>query len=74
MLIVNACVLPMEGDAIPCGYVRTKGAKIAALGPMEEAPAPAAGEAVFDAAGDFVLPGLVDGALPPGRVRRQRGP
>ena len=60
MLIVNACVLPMEGDAIPCGYVRTKGAKIAALGPMEEAPAPAAGETVFDAAGDFVLPGLVD--------------
>ncbi len=57
MLIVNGIVLPMEGPAIKGGYVQMRGGKIAAVGPMAEAPAD--GER-WDAAGGYVVPGFVD--------------
>ena len=57
MLIVNAHILPMEGEDIACGFLQIEEGKIRALGPMEEAPA---GGERFDAEGAFALPGFVD--------------
>lgn len=57
MLIVNAHLLPMEGEPVENGYLQVENGKIKALGSMAEAPAD---EEQIDAAGDFVLPGFVD--------------
>lgn len=57
MLIINAHLLPVEGQETENGYIHVENGKIRALGPMEEAPQDAA---VFDAAGAFALPGFVD--------------
>lgn len=57
MLIVNAHLLPMEGAAIERGFLQFSEGKIRALGPMDQAPEE---DAVFDAGGDYVLPGFVD--------------
>lgn len=57
MLIINARILPMEGQNIEKGYLHIENGKIRALGPMEEAPQDAE---TFDAAGAFALPGFVD--------------
>ena len=57
MLIINAHILPMEGQDIENGYLHIENGKIRALGPMEEAPQDAE---VYDAAGTFALPGFVD--------------
>ena len=57
MLIINAHLLPVEGQETENGYIHVENGKICALGPMEEAPQDAA---VFDAAGAFALPGFVD--------------
>lgn len=57
MLIINAHILPMEGQDIEKGYLHIENGKIRALGPMEEAPQDAE---VYDAAGTFALPGFVD--------------
>lgn len=59
MLIINANLHPMDGPAIPAGWLRF-GRTIEALGPMETCPAAAREEPVLDAAGGWVLPGLVD--------------
>lgn len=59
MLIINANLHPMDGPAIPAGWLRF-GRTIEALGPMETCPAAAPAEPVLDAAGGWVLPGLVD--------------
>lgn len=62
MRIINARIYTMDGpqgaQPIPCGFVDIREGKITAVGPM-----PAAGEApgeVLDAAGAWLLPGLVD--------------
>ena len=57
MLIINAHILPMEGQDIENGYLHIENGKIRALGPMEEAPQDAE---VYDVAGTFALPGFVD--------------
>lgn len=57
MLIIHAKVLPVEGEEIENGFIQIKDGRIAAMGPMENAPEDAE---VFDAAGSFVLPGLID--------------
>ena len=57
MLIINAHILPMEGQDIENGYLHIENGKIRALGPMEEAPQDAE---VYDTAGTFALPGFVD--------------
>ena len=57
MLIVNAHLLPMEGAAIERGFLQFSEGKIRALGPMDQAPEE---DTVFDAGGDYVLPGFVD--------------
>lgn len=57
LLIVNGIVLPMEGQAIEHGYVQLREGKIAAVGPMAEAPADDVG---WDAAGGYIVPGFVD--------------
>lgn len=57
MLIINAHILPVEGQETENGYIHVENGKIRALGPMEEAPQDAV---VFDAAGAFALPGFVD--------------
>lgn len=60
-LIVNACVITGNdaGDVYPEGFVQLDGARIAAIGPMTQAP-PADGLQIVDAAGDFVTPGLIN--------------
>lgn len=57
MLIVNAHLLPMEGEPVENGYLQVENGTIKALGPMAQAPAE---KEQYDAAGDFVLPGFVD--------------
>ena len=59
ILIQNAFVLPMEGEALPRGFVLTgEDGRIAQLGPMSGCPEGA--DEVYDAAGGYVLPGLID--------------
>ncbi|GKH50954.1 MAG: amidohydrolase [Oscillospiraceae bacterium] len=60
MLITHVHLVPVCGVEIPDGFLRTEGRRIAALGPMQELPAPAAGEEVVDGKGGWLLPGLVD--------------
>lgn len=57
MLIIHAKILPVEGAEIENGFIQIENGRIAAMGAMENAPADAE---VFDAAGRYVLPGLID--------------
>lgn len=57
MLIINATILPVAGEKIENGFLQMENGRIAALGHMSTAPM---AEEVFDAAGGFVLPGLID--------------
>lgn len=59
ILLINARILPMEGEDIPSGYVLVRAGKIAALGAMTDAPVCEGAERI-DAAGGYVLPGLID--------------
>lgn len=59
ILLKNARILPIEGDEIPCGYLLVRAGKIQALGAMEDLPAVQEAE-IFDVAGGYVLPGLID--------------
>ena len=57
MLIINANILPMEGEEIEKGYIQIEQGKIKALGPMDTCPKDAD---IYDAEGAVVLPGFVD--------------
>lgn len=57
MRIVNARVMPMEGDELECGYVECNGAKITSLGPMDGI-SPRADD--IDARGGWLLPGIIE--------------
>ena len=59
MRIINARILTMEGHRIENGWLRVQGSRIAALGDMGDLPAGPA-EETFDAAGGWLLPGLID--------------
>ena len=56
--ILNARVLPMEGEPVERGFVALENGRIVSAGPMEDAPR-GWGE-TLDAAGGWLLPGLVD--------------
>ena len=58
MVITNAYIYPVEGDPIPCGYIRFSDT-IEAMGPMEDYVS-RADEEIMDAGGQWLLPGLVD--------------
>lgn len=60
ILIRPARVLPMDGPAIDPGYVLVEGARIAAVGPMDECPPDVCADGIVDGAGCWLLPGLVD--------------
>ena len=57
MIVVNGKILTMAGAVHEPGYVAIENGKIVSCGPMDQCPAD--GERV-DAAGGWVLPGLVD--------------
>lgn len=59
MVIIHGNIHPISSAPIEDGFVRFEAGKITAVGPMAEY-APQAGEEVFDAAGQFVMPGMVD--------------
>lgn len=59
MIIKNGTILTMDGGKIiEKGFIRTEGKLISALGEMKDCPAD--DKDVIDAAGQFVLPGLVE--------------
>ena len=61
MLIVNAVLWDGTGaDPRRGAALRTDGERIAWIGPIASAPRPAADETVIDAAGQWLLPGLID--------------
>ncbi|HUQ80302.1 MAG TPA: amidohydrolase family protein [Gemmatimonadaceae bacterium] len=57
--IRGGTVLPMSGPAIPNGTVVIRGGKIVAVGANVAVPA---GAEIVDAAGKFVMPGVIDAA------------
>ena len=57
--IRGGTVLPISGPAIPNGIVVIRGGKIAAVGANVSVPA---GAEVIDAAGKYVMPGVIDAA------------
>ena len=59
MVIIHGNVHPMSSGAVADGFVRFENGKIVSVGPMAEY-VPQAGEDVFDAGGQFVMPGMVD--------------
>lgn len=58
MRIQNGTVLTMEGERFETGYVEFENGIITACGDLRNAPV-YCGE-TFDAAGGFILPGLID--------------
>ena len=60
MIIINGVVHPMDGPVIPCGYVAFAEGKITAVGSMEEWNGTGETDAVLDAEGGHILPGLID--------------
>jgi 5-methylthioadenosine/S-adenosylhomocysteine deaminase len=60
-LISNACVITgnAAGEIHPQGFLLLDGSRIAAVGPMSDAP-PTEGVVTIDARGDFVTPGLIN--------------
>jgi imidazolonepropionase-like amidohydrolase len=59
VLIRNATILTITNGKIEHGSVLIRGTKIAAVGPDAQIPAPADAR-IIDAAGKFVMPGIVD--------------
>ncbi len=59
ILIRDATILTVSHGKIEHGSILIRGAKIAAVGPNDQVTAPA-GTQVIDAAGKYVLPGIVD--------------
>lgn len=59
MLLINGRILTCEGPNIECGYLRTDGEKIVAVGEMGEI-GPVADEKVLDCRGKLVMPGMID--------------
>jgi 5-methylthioadenosine/S-adenosylhomocysteine deaminase len=61
LLVTNGLVLTIDGDrrVFDRGYVAVTGDKIAAVGPLSEAPADAG--SILDARGGAVMPGLANG-------------
>src|SRR5512146_1161403 len=61
-LIRNGYVVTVNErrDVWPEGFVALAGARIAAVGPAADAPAPAGFDEVVDAAGHVVMPGLIN--------------
>lgn len=60
MLFVNANILTMEQNEIPCGFLRAESGVISALGSMESVPDLQHGEECIDLGGKLLMPGLVD--------------
>ena len=62
MVIVNACVHPVDGPVIPCGFVSWEDNRITAVGPMEALDQGDLGDLgqVIDAKGGHVTPGYID--------------
>jgi len=60
LLIKNAKILTMTGKDYENGFLSVKDGKIADLGDMASMPEPEEGDAVIDAEGMFLMPGLVD--------------
>ncbi len=58
ILIKNARLLTMEEEIVENGWILTKDGRIAALGKMSGCPNKA--EVIVDAAGGWLLPGLID--------------
>jgi len=62
VLISNGFVVTVDGarSVHPKGYVAIDGARIAAVGPVAQAPRPDGFDEVIDATGAIVLPGLIN--------------
>lgn len=60
MQLINANIIPMEGAAIPHGFVRVQGEHIAEVGPMSSLPGTETGEETVDLGGALLLPGFID--------------
>lgn len=62
ILLIDACLLPepATGEVVERGYVAIRDGLIEGVGPMDALPGKEAGQ-IIDAAGDLVLPGLVNG-------------
>lgn len=61
ILIENGYIETMEGPAIECGYVILDGARIVQVGSMESLSRGGKSfSRVFDAAGGYVMPGIID--------------
>lgn len=73
MLIINGKILPMTGVTYENGYVRTKGNKIASVGPMEKLKNQIQDETVIDAAGAWVMPGLIEAHAHIGIIEEKKG-
>ena len=58
MRLIHGIIHPMDAPVIPDGYVQVKQGVITAIGPMEACPDDK--EEVVEAAGQHVLPGLID--------------
>lgn len=59
MVICNGKIVPIQGEIIENGFVMWENGKITRIGPMKSLPAELQRDAM-DAAGGWVLPGLVD--------------
>lgn len=60
ILIYNAHLMPMTADEIADGFLAVQDGKIAALGEMDDCPAHDGFDVCVDAAGGYLLPGLID--------------
>lgn len=62
MLITNVRIETMQGEAIPNGFIRVSGDKLAEVGPMSalDGAVRAQSEPCYDFSGAWALPGLVD--------------
>lgn len=60
ILIYNAHLMPMTADEIADGFLTVQDGKIAALGEMGDCPAHDGFDVCVDAAGGYLLPGLID--------------
>lgn len=60
ILIYNAHLMPMSTGEIGCGFLAAADGKIASLGEMADCPAQDGFDVCVDAAGGWLLPGLID--------------
>ena len=69
ILITNGYVVSVDParNVFPSGFVTIDGSRIASLGPQAEAPPADAFDAVIDASGCIVLPGLINQLTPQGQ-------